>query len=50
MTNEHGTIGGLDLARWAIVAAMIVAGVALFFLYAGKTRPVVEPSVQEAVR
>jgi hypothetical protein len=47
MDHERGTIDGAGLARWAVVALLVVAGVALFFLYGGDTRPVVEPVVGE---
>jgi len=48
MDNERGTIGGFDLARWAVIALLIAAGIGLFFVYGRRTAPVVEPSVGEA--
>lgn len=50
MDHEHGTVGRLDLARWAVVAMIIAAGIGLFFVYGKRTQPVVEPSISEAAR
>lgn len=47
MDNERRTIGGLDLARWAVVALLIAAGIGLFLAYGRRTAPVVEPSAGE---
>lgn len=50
MDQERTTLAGSELIRWLMLAAVIVAGIALFFYFAPSTRPVVPPSVQETPR
>jgi uncharacterized BrkB/YihY/UPF0761 family membrane protein len=50
MENDQVTIGGSEVMRWIVVAALIVAGVALYFYFAPSTRPAVPPSVEETPR
>lgn len=48
MSDERTTVGGGELARWLLVAALVVVGVALYFIFAPDSRPVATPSIQEA--
>jgi len=50
MENDRVVLTGSEMVRWLIVAALIVAGVGLFFYFAKSTRPVVSPTVEETVR
>jgi len=50
MDQERITLAGAELIRWLILAALIVAGIALFFYFGPSTQPVVPPSVQETPR
>ena len=40
-------VGRAELARWLLVAALVVVGVVLYFIYAPDSRPVATPSIQE---
>jgi hypothetical protein len=48
MDKERTELAGSELLRWAVVAAIIIAGMVLFFWLAPSTEPVVPPTVQEA--
>lgn len=48
MDDDRAELSGSDLLKWAVVAAIIIAGIALFFYYAPSTEPVVPPTVQES--
>jgi hypothetical protein len=48
MTDERTEIRGADMARWLLVAALVVIGIALYFVFAPDSRPVATPSIQEA--
>jgi hypothetical protein len=50
MDRDRVELTGSELFRWLIVAALIVAGIGLFFYFAKSTRPVVLPTVEETVR
>jgi hypothetical protein len=50
MDQDREVLTGSELARWIIVAVLIIAGIALFFYFAPSTRPVVPPTVQEQAR
>jgi hypothetical protein len=50
MDDDRVELSGSDLARWLIVAAIIVAGIGLFFYFAPSSKPAVPPSVQESSR
>jgi hypothetical protein len=50
MDHERTVVTGSELIRWIIVAALIIAGIGLFFYFAPATQPVVSPSVEETVR
>jgi len=50
MDDDRVTMSGSDLVRWMVVAAVIIAGIALFFYFAPSTKPAVPPSIQEAPR
>ncbi len=50
MEQDRVSLTGSELLRWLIVAAMIIAGVGLFFYFAPTTHPVIPPTVQESVR
>jgi hypothetical protein len=49
MDHDRAVLTGSELVRWIIVAALIIAGIALFFYFARSTEPVVPPSVEESV-
>ena len=48
MTDERTEIRGAEMGRWLLVAALVVVGVILYFVFAPDSRPVATPSVQEA--
>jgi multidrug efflux pump subunit AcrA (membrane-fusion protein) len=50
MENDQVTLAGSELARWMIVAAVVIAGIGLFFYFAPSTQPAVPPSVEESPR
>jgi hypothetical protein len=50
MDRERAELSGSELIRWLVVAALIIAGIGLFFYFAPSTRPVVRPSVEELGR
>ncbi|HUR95243.1 MAG TPA: hypothetical protein VMY76_11700 [Gemmatimonadales bacterium] len=46
--NDLRTLArGPELGRWLIVAALLVLGLALYFLYAPKSEPPASPAVSE---
>ncbi|MGH7499571.1 MAG: hypothetical protein ACREL3_12055 [Gemmatimonadales bacterium] len=47
MSEERAVVGKAELARWLLVAVMVVIGVVLYFVYASDSRPVAIPSIQE---
>jgi uncharacterized BrkB/YihY/UPF0761 family membrane protein len=47
MDDDRVVVSGSELIRWLIIAAVIIAGIALFFYFAPSTEPAVPPSVQE---
>jgi hypothetical protein len=47
MDKNRVELAGSELLRWAIVAVIVIAGIALFFYFGPHTEPVVPPSVQE---
>jgi hypothetical protein len=50
MDDDRVVLSGSELVRWMIVAAIIIAGIALFFYFAPSSKPAVPPSVQESPR
>jgi hypothetical protein len=48
MDHDRVDLRGSELVRWLVVAALIIAGIGLFFCFAPSTRPVVPPSVGES--
>jgi hypothetical protein len=48
MNEERAVIRGPELARWLLVAIVIVAGIGLYFWYAPHTQPAATTSVHEA--
>jgi uncharacterized BrkB/YihY/UPF0761 family membrane protein len=48
MDKDRVVLSGAELIRWAVVAAVIIAGIALYFYFAPSTKPVVPPSVHES--
>ena len=50
MDQEREVLTGSELARWLILAVLIIAGIALFLYFAPSTKPVVPPTVQETGR
>jgi hypothetical protein len=50
MDDDRVALSGSELIRWMVVAAVIIAGVVLFFYFAPHTKPAVPPTVQESPR
>jgi hypothetical protein len=50
MDDDRVVLSRSELVRWMVVAAIIIAGIALFFYFAPSTKPAVPPSVQESPR
>lgn len=50
MDEDRVVLSGSELVRWMIVAAIIIAGIGLFFYFAPSTKPAVPPSVEESPR
>lgn len=50
MENDRVTLVGSELVRWLIIAALIIAGIGLFFYFAPSSKPAVPPSVEESPR
>jgi hypothetical protein len=50
MDDDRASLSGSDLIRWMIVAAIIIAGIVLYFYFAPSSKPAVPPTVQEAPR
>jgi hypothetical protein len=48
MDKDRVELTGAEVLRWAVVAAIIIAGIVLFFYLAPSTEPVVPPTVQES--
>ena len=48
MDHDRVELSGSELIRWLVVAALIIAGVGLFFYFTPSTKPVVPPSVEES--
>ena len=48
MNHDRAELRGSELIRWLVVAALIIAGIGLFFYFAPASRPVVPPSVEES--
>jgi hypothetical protein len=50
MDDDRVVLSGSELVRWMVVAAIILAGIGLFFYFAPSSKPAVPPSVQESPR
>jgi uncharacterized BrkB/YihY/UPF0761 family membrane protein len=50
MDEDRAALSGSELIRWMVVAAIIIAGIVLFFYFAPSTKPAVPPTVQESPR
>jgi multidrug efflux pump subunit AcrA (membrane-fusion protein) len=50
MDDDRVVLTGSELIRWLIIAAVIIAGIGLFFYFAPSTDPAVPPSVEETSR
>jgi hypothetical protein len=50
MENDQVTLAGSELARWMVVAVLVIVGIGLFFYFAPSTKPAVPPSVEESPR
>jgi hypothetical protein len=50
MENDQVTLTGSELARWIVVAALVIAGIGLFLYFAPSTKPALPPSVEESPR
>ena len=47
MADERSRIPAGELSRWLFVAALLIAGVLLYFKYAPRAEPIVTPAAQE---
>jgi hypothetical protein len=47
MHEERNTIRGPEVGRWLVVAAVLLIGLALYFVYAPRTDPPARPAEQE---
>jgi hypothetical protein len=50
MDDDRVVLSGSELVRWIVVAAVIIAGIGLFFYFAPSSKPAVPPSVEESPR
>jgi hypothetical protein len=50
MDDDRVSLAGTELIRWLVVAAVIIAGIGLYFYFAPSTKPVVPPTVEEVPR
>lgn len=50
MDEDQVSLSGSELIRWMIVAAIVIAGIGLFFYFAPSSKPPVPPTVQESPR
>lgn len=50
MDDDRVSLSGSELIRWLIIAAVVIAGIGLFFYFAPATDPAVPPSVEENPR
>jgi len=48
MSEERPVIRGPELARWLVVAIVILAGIGLYFWYAPRTQPAATTTIHEA--
>jgi hypothetical protein len=48
MSQERMVARGVELARWVLVAAVLVVGLILFFIYAPASEPPAPPAAHEA--
>lgn len=47
MDDDRVTLTGSELLRWLVIAAVVIAGIVLFFYFAPSSEPAVPPTVQE---
>jgi len=50
MDDDQVKLGGSELVRWMVVAALIIVGIVLFLYFAPSTKPAIPPSVEESPR
>ena len=50
MADERAEVAWPDLARWIVIAIVVIVGIVLYFRLAPRTRPVVEPAAQEGTQ
>jgi len=48
MADERSRIPAGELARWLLVAVLILGGIVLYFRYAPRAKPIVTPIMQDA--
>jgi hypothetical protein len=48
MSEERATVSGSELARWVVIAVLVVLGLVLYFAYAPGSAGVATPTVQES--
>lgn len=49
MANESSEISFAQLARWLVIAAVVVAGIALYFWLAPTTPPVARSAIERGI-
>jgi hypothetical protein len=48
MSEERNSAGGRELGRWIFVAALLLIGAVLYFIYAPGSEPPARPAEHEA--
>jgi hypothetical protein len=43
MADDDARVGGAQLARWLLLAALLLFGIALYFWLAPRSQPIVHP-------
>ncbi|MEP6572938.1 MAG: hypothetical protein ABJD11_09585 [Gemmatimonadota bacterium] len=47
MAEDETRMTGAEFGRWLFLAGLLAIGVALYFVYATTTRPVIHPVISE---
>ncbi len=47
MSEDRAVVSVSQLARWMLVAGLVVLGIVLYFIFAPDSRPVATPTIQE---
>jgi hypothetical protein len=48
MSEDHTTLSYAELARWMVLAAILVASIGAYFVYGRQTEPLHSPGVPAA--